>query len=598
MEKKLHCFEYPLDTKALQRKKKSIKKELLQTKTNWIEKKIAVLGGSTTNEVVDQIELALLHQGIKPDFYQSDYGKYWEDGMFSNDKLNSFNPDIIYIHTNWRNICSFPDISDTRDKVALLVDQEYRRFVQLWESLKNKFNCPIIQNNFERPNYRLLGNRDIWDYHGRSNFIFCLNQKFYDYAQSSESFFINDIDYIAQDFGLSKWNDSFYWNMYKYCCDFEAIPYLAESIANIIKSIYGKNKKLLALDLDNTLWGGIIGDDGVNGIKIGRETPQGQVFREVQTYCKQLKAIGIVLAVNSKNDERNAMEGISHPECILHANDFVSIKANWDPKDQNLNEISKEVTLGLDSFVFIDDNPVERALVNRQLPEVSTPQVNTPDDFIKILDHSGYFEVTSLSLEDLQKSNQYQARAAAENLQKQFSDYREYLKSLCMKALITDFDPISIQRIAQLTNKTNQFNLTTLRCTENDIRAMQTNSNYICMCGRLTDRFTDNGIVTVLAGEIINNNLHIRLWLMSCRVLKRELEYLMMNELINNVKAMNVDEIIGYYLPTEKNGMVKELFKDLGFSLKSKDDKGNTVWNIKVQEYKPHRVYIDVVKQQ
>ena len=184
------------------------------------------------------------------------------------------------------------------------------------------------------------------------------------------------------------------------------------------------------------------------------------------------------------------------------------------------------------------------------------------------------------------------------NLQKQFSDYREYLKSLCMKALITDFDPISIQRIAQLTNKTNQFNLTTLRCTENDIRAMQTNSNYICMCGRLTDRFTDNGIVTVLAGEIINNNLHIRLWLMSCRVLKRELEYLMMNELINNVKAMNVDEIIGYYLPTGKNGMVKELFKDLGFSLKSKDDKGNTVWNIKVQEYKPHRVYIDVMKQQ
>lgn len=579
-------FSYPLDTKVLLRKKLAIKKELLQQDINWISKRVAVLGGSTTNEIVDQLELALLHHGIHAEFYQSEYGKFWEDGMFGNSTIDSFSPDIIYIHTNWRNIQVFPSMGDKPDDVDRLINDEYNRYMQLWQRLKEKFKCPIIQNNFDRPEYRLMGNRDIWDYRGKSNFISRMNQKFYEYAQEQTAFFINDIDYIAQSYGLTEWSDSLYWNMYKYMCPMNAIPYISLSVANIIKSIFGKNKKLLALDLDNTIWGGVVGDDGVDGIKIGKEIPQGQSYYAFQEYCKQLQQIGVVLAVDSKNDEDNAMAGLKHPDGVLRPEDFVAIKANWLQKDQNLRDMSDELSLGLDSFVFVDDNPAEREIVKKQLPDVAVPEISSAENYITEIDRQGYFEVTELSTEDLHKTDQYKARSAARNAQAAFADYSEYLKSLEMKAVITGFEAISIGRISQLTNKSNQFNLTTKRCTEEDIRNMQEDKNYICLCGRLIDKFGDNGIVTVVAGEIIDDALHIRLWLMSCRVLKRELEDVMMNVLVERAAEYGIKTIIGYYYPTPKNSMVKEFYGDMGFILSSDDEDGNTSWKMEVAEYK------------
>ncbi|MBR4707486.1 MAG: HAD family hydrolase [Pseudobutyrivibrio sp.] len=578
-------FDYPLDTKYLLRKKKSIKKELLQQDNVWIEKRVAVLGGSTTNEIVDQLEIALLNCGIKAEFYQSEYAKYFEDAMFGNPELDSFNPDIIFIHTNWRNVLTFPQVSDSKEAVDAMLEAEFARFVSMWSALKAKFGCPIIQNNFDRPNYRLLGNRDIWDYRGRSNYLSRLNQKFYDYAQDESSFYINDIDYLAQDFGLTDWNDSSYWNMYKYACSLNAIPYLAGSVCIIIKSIFGKNKKLLALDLDNTLWGGIVGDDGVEGIKIGAEIPAGQAYFEFQEYCKALQQIGVVLAVDSKNDEANALAGLNHPDGVLRPDDFVSIKANWNPKDANLQEMASELSLGVDSFVFVDDNPAEQEIVKKQLPAVAVPAVENVEDYIKVLDHCGYFEVTALSTEDLKKTDQYKARAAAAAAQASFANYDEYLESLDMHAVITEFDPISIQRVAQLTNKTNQFNLTTLRCSEGDIRHMQESDSYICMCGRLIDKFADNGIVTVVAAEEQFSELHIRLWLMSCRVLKRDMEYVMMNELVAKAKERGIKKINGYYYPTNKNAMVKDFYQQMGFTLVSEDEQGNAHWQLEVADY-------------
>lgn len=587
-------FSYPLDTKSLLRKKIAIKKELLGNRSVWTQKKVAVLGGSTTNEVVDQLELTLLHHGIKAEFYQSGYGLYWEDATFGSKELNAFNPDIIYVHTNWRNITSFPAVADSAEDVKNMLLQEYNRFSSMWEALKDRYGCPIIQNNFDRPNYRLMGNRDIWDYRGRSNFISRLNQKFYDYAQMQSTFFINDIDYIAQDFGLSQWGDSIYWNMYRYACCMNAIPYLAGSVANIIKSILGRNKKLLALDLDNTLWGGVIGDDGIEGIKIGSEMPHGQAYYEFQKYCKDLQQIGVVLAINSKNDESNALEGINHPDGVLRKEDFVAIKSNWKSKDQNLREIADELSLGIDSFVFADDNPAEREIVSKQLPEVSVPAMDGAENYIKVLDHSGYFEVTALTSEDFSKTNQYRARAKAKSAQTTFENYDEYLNSLQMKAVITTFEPINVQRVAQLTNKSNQFNLTTLRCSEDDIRSMQNNPNYMCLCGRLIDKFADNGIVTVISGEIVDDVFHIRLWLMSCRVLQRGMEDIMMNVVVSSAAKRGVKQIIGYYYPTKKNGLVKGFYRDMGFKLASEDKEGNTVWKLKVEKYIKRNTQIEI----
>lgn len=577
-------FNYPIDSKGLYRKKLKIKNELL-TNPALIEKRIAVLGGSTTNEVVAQLELFLLYYGIKPVFYQSEYGKYWEDSVFGNEDFDHFHPDIIYIFTTWRNILAFPNITDTKESVSQILQSEFERYKAMWESLERKFCCPIIQNNFDRPNYRLMGNRDIWDYRGRSNFISRLNQKFYEYAQEHNDFYINDLEFISQDYGLSEWSSSLYWHMYKCAMCMDAIPYVAQSVSNIIKSIYGKNKKVLALDLDNTLWGGVIGDDGVEGIEIGPEIPSGQVYSEFQEYCRSLKDIGVILAVDSKNDEENALAGLDHPDSVLTKDDFAAIKANWEPKDKNIRELAAELTLGVDSFVFVDDNPAEREIVSRQIPDVSTPNIDRPENYIKVLDHSGFFEVTTLSQEDMKKTEMYHAKAEANKAKTSFSDYGEYLDSLEMKAEISDFKPMMVQRVAQLTNKSNQFNLTTLRCTEDDIRKMQEDSAYLCFCGRLVDKFADNGIVTVIAGRIENNRLNLILWLMSCRVLKRDLEYAMLHTIVEAAKKKGIDEIVGNYCPTLKNGMVKDFYQLMGFEKLEEDNEGNTKWLLKVSDY-------------
>ncbi len=592
----MEYFQYPIDTRVLLRKKASIKKKLLQNIGKSIQKKIAVLGGSTTNEIVDQLEIFLLQYGIEAEFYQSEYGQYWQDAMFGNQKLDEFCPDIIYIHTNWRNIEQFPTIANTTDEIEEIFIAEYKRFEAMWQVLRAKFHCPIIQNNFDRPDYRLMGNRDVWDMHGRSNYISRLNQKFYEYAQMHEDFYINDLDYLSSDFGLTAWGNATYWYMYKYAMCLEAIPLLANSVANIIKSLFGQNRKVLVLDLDGTLWGGIVGDDGVEGIAVGPEMPNGQVYAGFQSYCKNLQDIGVVLAVDSKNDEKNALAGLSHPNSVLHSDDFVSIKANWETKDQNLREIASELALGVESFVFADDNPAERAIVVSQIPGVAVPNMEGAENYIKILDHSGYFEVTTLSSEDLHKTELYHAKAQATRAESLFADYGEYLKSLKMTASVRSFESMYIKRIAQLTNKSNQFNLTTLRCTEDDIRAMAVDKNYVCLYGKLADRFGDNGVVTVAVGELKEEILHIRLWLMSCRVLKRGMEDVMMNRFVSVAVKQGVKNIIGYYYPTPKNSMVRDFYSDMGFVLSSVDENGNSKWLLKATEYQMKKTYIKVIE--
>lgn len=581
----MDCFQYPLDTEQLLRKKRRIRRELLAQNPHPLKKKVAILGGSTTNEVADQLGLFLLQYGIEAEFYQSEYAQYWQDAMFGTPELDAFHPDIIYIHTTWRNITDFPTTQSSADEIDSMLDAQYQHFLTMWQKLSEKFHCPIIQNNFDRPNYRLMGNRDIYDPHGRSNFISRLNQLFYQYAAQQEDFYINDIDYLSADYGLTAWGDAFYWHMYKYAMCLDAIPSLANSIANIIKAIYGKNRKALVLDLDNTLWGGVIGDDGVDGIAIGPEVPEGQVYAEFQSYCKALKSIGVILAVDSKNDEANALAGLNHPDGILRPDDFVSIHANWENKDLNLKAIADELSLGVDSFVFADDNPAERAIVAAQLPGVATPPLDGAENYIKTLDHGGYFEVTTLSGEDLKKTELYHANAQRRQAEASFADYNAYLRSLDMHATIRGFENIYIQRIAQLTNKSNQFNLTTLRCSEDDIRAMAENPNWLCLYGKLVDKFGDNGVVTVVAGEQQGDTLYLRLWLMSCRVLKRGMEDAMMDCLVQDAVKRGVKTIVGYYYPTAKNAMVKEFYGGMGYTKTAEDAEGNTTWTLDVQSY-------------
>lgn len=575
-------LEYPFNPERLLKKKKSIKKQLLaEMEKDFIEKRIAIFGGVTTNDIKLVLELFLLNYGIKPLFYESEYNRYYEDGIFPNRELEEFSPDLIYICTSIRNIDSFPEISDEAVIVKEKISLAFNKFETLWEKLGQNYHCPIIQNNFEYPYFRLLGNKDASDIHGRVNFVTQLNCLFYEYAQNHDNFFICDINYISASYGLDKWSEPYYFHMYKYAIAVPAIPYLAFNIANIIKSLYGKNKKAFNLDLDNTLWGGIIGDEGADNIEIGQETSLAQTYSEFQGYLKLHKQMGILLTVNSKNDEENALSGLRRPDSILQPDDFVSIKANWGPKSENLLETAKDIALLPDAFVFVDDNPAERAIIHEQIPEAAVPEITDVEHYIQVLDKSGFFEATLLSEDDIKRGGMYQENVRRVLQQKAFADYEEYLKSLEMKGEIQGFIPAYISRIAQLTNKSNQFNLTTRRYSQNEIETVAVDADYLTLYGRLRDKFGDNGVVSIVIGKIkgeCREELHMELWLMSCRVLKRDMEFAMMDELVEKARKIGIQKIIGYYYPTAKNVMVKDFYSIQGFTKVSEDETGNTVW--------------------
>ncbi len=577
-------LKYPFDGDKILQKRKRIKRELLSEDTTFINKNIAVLGGSTTDDIVSIMELFLLSNGIKPKFYQSEFGQFWQDAMFGNEELDDFNPDIIYIHTSGRNIINYPNVKMVPDEVNDMLSEQYEYFEQMWEALSKKFGCSIIQNNFEMPFYRLLGNKDAYDIHGRTNYLNRLNNMFYEYAANHNNFFINDINYLSASYGLEKWSDTFFWHMYKYALAVPAIPELSFSVSNIIKSIYGKNKKALVLDLDNTMWGGVVGDDGVEGIHIGKETSMGQVYYEFQEYAKQHKDLGVILCVNSKNDHDNAIDGLNHPEGCLKPNDFIVIKANWENKDRNIIEIADELNILPESLVFVDDNPAERGIVEAQVEGIAVPEIDKPENYIRIIDRNGYFEVTNFSEDDIKRNEMYAANAQREKLNKRFENYEEYLMSLDMNAQIKQFENIYLPRITQLTNKSNQFNLTTRRYQEQEIKDVMESDAHIALYGKLSDKFGDNGIISVIIGRRDKDVLHMELWLMSCRVLKRGMEAAMMDDVIRRASERGIKKVIGYYYKTAKNNMVRDFYSQFGFKKVSEENE-DSVWEIAADTY-------------
>ena len=322
-------------------------------------------------------------------------------------------------------------------------------------------------------------------------------------------------------------------------------------------------------------------------------------FKEFQEYIKLHKQIGVLLTVNSKNDEDNAISGFARPDSVLKKDDFVSFKANWNPKSMNLAETASEMTLLPESFVFVDDNPAERAIIEGEIKGVSIPEMDGVEHYIQMIDKAGFFEVTSLSSDDLKRNEMYQENAKRQQLQSSFANYEDYLKSLEMKGEIQSFIPLYMSRIAQLTNKSNQFNLTTKRYTQSDIEEVAADPKHITLYGKLGDKFGDNGVVSIVIGRIdgINSDeLHMELWLMSCRVLKRDMEFAMMDELVDKARGAGIKKLIGYYYPTAKNAMVKDFYGLQGFTKISEDSEGNTIWEFEITdtyEKKQHVIEIN-----
>jgi FkbH-like protein len=584
-----------LDDLLLHRKRLSRE---LSKRPDLTDVRIAVLGGTTTNELVDFLEVLLLECGFRASFYQSEFGRYYEDAVLEPEKIAAFNPNLVYVHTCWRNIRSFPPVSCMEEQFDSCIQAELGRFREIWRSLGDAIGCQVVQNNFDLPPHLPLGNLEVVSTGGSARFIQELNRAFAAEVRQDKRLALQDLQGISARIGIERWADLERWFSYKLANSIEGTFALASSLAALVRATYGRTRKALVLDLDNTLWGGVIGDDGVDRIVIGRETPLGEAYTAFQEYCLSLRARGILLAVCSKNEDAIARSGFSHPDSVLKLEHFSAFKANWEPKHENIQAIARELNLMPDSFVFVDDNPAERAIVRAQIPGIAVPEVGTDvAGFASIIELKRYFETQSLGAEDLSRAALYEQNAARAGNEQKFANYGEYLDFLDMSAEIESFSTPYMDRIAQLTNKSNHFNLTTRRYTRAELDLLANDGKHITLYGKLSDRFGDNGLVSIILGRMDGRNLHLDLWLMSCRVLKRDMEMAMLDTIVARARSRGVNALIGYYLPTAKNGMVAEHYRNLGFERINKDETtGSSIWSLDLEHYQAQNRHIKTLE--
>ena len=589
----------PFDSLEILRKYKSIKRELVN-KSDLIDVKIFIASGSTTDEIINILEIFLLNVGIKPIFLQGDYALFYEDLAFENKVLEDFKPDIIYIHTSFKNLKFLPIVSDDISNIKHKFEHELKRFEEIWTFISKKYECMIIQNNFDLPPHRALGNLDSSHPNGLINYINKLNTKFSQYAHDNKNFFINDINYLSSLYGIENWFSQNEWHRSKHSVSLKHVPNLSYNLSIIVAALYGKTKKALVLDLDNTLWGGVIGDDGVSRIEIGNSSSISQAYLDFQKYIKELHSRGVMLSIASKNDIKNALDGLNHPEGSLKEKDFISIKANWSDKVKNIQEISKELNILNDALVFIDDNPVERDLIEKYLPDVNVLKISSDiSDYIDILDRSGFFEVTTLSRDDINRNSTFESNKERAKFENKAVNYQEYLMSLDMKSSIKESKGEQLERIFQLVNKTNQFNLTTFRHTSSEVLKLVESEDNIVLYGNLEDRFGENGIISVIVSNLLPNEIEIHVWVMSCRVFKREMEFAMFDKLVDIAKKNKKEIIRGIYVPSAKNKLVSEFYDSLGFKkIESPKNRKNEIhYIIEVKNIKPLNKSIKIINE-
>ena len=401
-----------------------------------------------------------------------------------------------------------------------------------------------------------------------------------------DSRIVLDVNALASLVGHSAWSAGRYWYAAKYPFATTMIPLYADNVMRIIAAQMGRSRRVLVLDLDNTLWGGIVGDDGIEGLALGSGSALGEAHSALQRMALSLKERGIILCVSSKNDEAIALDAFrNHPEMILKEDDIVAFRVNWEDKAANIKAIADAIDLGLDSFVFLDDNPAERKRVRDALPSVAVPELpEDPSEWLGVFQAAGYFEQSGFSKEDQQRAGFYKANALRAARLERIGDHDEYLRSLSMTLSIAPFDGAGRKRIAQLISKSNQFNVTTRRYSETEIEAMQSNSEVLTLQARLEDIFGDNGMISAVICRQTGRIWEVDTWIMSCRVLGRRVEETILQYLVEQARVRGISEIIGRYIPTAKNGLVRDHFSKLGF-VQTGSQNGETTWQLAIASY-------------
>jgi FkbH-like protein len=556
--------------------------------------KLAVLSNHTISQLIPLLDLFLFAGGIDATIFQGGYGTVSQDILDPASALYSERPQIVFIATNWRDLRHAPNAGDSRELVLSAIEKEVSYWSALWRMAHERLGCQIIQNNFDMRPWRTFDNHDGREPSSLSGYVARLNIALAD--RSPPYVTIHDLDHLSTTYGRWAWGDEQYFHLAKVPCAPQCQVGYAHHVASLILAQRGLSKKCLVLDLDNTLWGGVVGDDGIGGIRLGQGDPEGEAYLAFQGYIKALRARGIILAVCSKNDLANAKEPFDkHPGMLLRLEDISCFVANWDDKAANIRAIATTLNIGLDSLVFVDDNPVERALVRKYAPEVAVPELPAdPSEYIRAIDQHHYFQVVSLSAEDYRRADLYRDNAAREVALLGSTNMDEFLKSLRMTARVESVNDLSLERTVQLINKSNQFNLTTRRYTTSQIQIVRNDPKWVTRTISLADRFGDNGLISVLMAHENGDSLHIDTWLMSCRVLKRGVESLALNELVDAARHRGVRRLAGMFIPSGKNAMVAGHYREMGFTQSGKDENGTTYWSLPLKDFVPRENFIEV----
>jgi len=556
--------------------------------------RLAILGSCTLTQLHAGIRVAGLRREISVTIHEGDFGQYWQELADTGSEVHAFKPNTTLLALDAHHLAAGVNAGMSAADADAALDEVINRIRDCWRLAKG-FG-PVIHQTPLPVHPTLVGNNESRLPGSKAAFITRVNAALRPLAEA-EGVDLVALDERAARDGLAAWHDTGLWHRAKQEVSPAAAPLYGDLVGRVIAAKQGRSSKCLVMDLDNTLWGGVIGDDGLEGIVLGQGSALGEAFTAFQDYARELARRGVILAVCSKNDEANALEPFEkHPEMLLKRGDIASFVANWSDKAGNIKAIAAELNIGLDSLVFVDDNPFERTLVRQELPMVAVPEVgDDPTDFPGILADAGYFEALAITDEDRERGGQYQGNRMREALRASTTDLPSYLRSLEMQLIWRRFDAIGLSRTVQLINKTNQFNLTTRRYTEADVQAVMNDERAFGLQLRLLDRFGDNGIIAIIIGKMQDEaTLLIDTWLMSCRVLGRQVEATTLNLIAAQAKLLGARRLVGEYLPTKKNGMVKDHYARLGFTVTDVAADGSSRAVLDLADFAPADTFIEV----
>ncbi|MBP1672853.1 MAG: hypothetical protein H6Q25_668 [Bacteroidetes bacterium] len=552
--------------------------------------KIALLGDTATQFLSTALKGVGVEKGFNFDLFEADYNQVERQFLDTTSELFQFDPEYIIVFQSTHKLLSKFNTTSIEKQISVFNDR-----IAFIKTICSTTSTRIIYFNYPEIDDQVFGS---YANKVENSFIYQirrLNLELMNLSQQFPNLFICDISSIQNKLGRDFMFDSSVYVSTEMVLSIDTIPYIAYRTIDIISAAQGYFKKCLILDLDNTLWGGIIGDDGIENIQLGHELGIGKAFSEFQQWILKLKNRGIILAICSKNNESIAKEPFEkHPEMVLHLDDIAVFVANWENKADNIRKIQSILNIGFDSMVFIDDNPFERNLVRENIPNITVPELpEDPGEYLEYLYSLNLFETISYSNADLERTKQYQVESQRAALQFSFTNEKDFLKSLAMVSEVAPLNPFNIPRVAQLSQRSNQFNLRTVRYTEAEIEALAQNDQFQNITFTLSDKFGEHGLICVIILEKQNSDtLFINTWFMSCRVLKRGMENFTLNTIVNYAKKNGFKKILGEYIPTSKNGMVENHYIQLGFS--PVENINHHLFELDVEHYMDKETYITI----